>query len=129
MEFFIRKNSTEPVLKMQLIQDGRSDFESFHKKLTNATLAFSMKSEDTGAFKILNQPAGVVKKVSIESTAPDEYYVYYRWRKQDVNKTGRFQGQFSVRFLDDCNELIFPIREDLYININDSFVRTGCDCC
>tara|TARA_R110001583_G_scaffold78667_1_gene213013 strand:+ start:22393 stop:22782 length:390 start_codon:yes stop_codon:yes gene_type:complete len=129
MEFFIRKNSTDPVLKMQLIQDGRSDFQSFHTKLTNATLAFSMKNSDTGAFKILNQPAGVVKKVNIESTSPDEYYVYYRWRKQDVNKTGRYEGQFSVRFLDDCNELIFPIREDLYININDSFVRTGCDCC
>ena len=29
MEFNINKNSTLPVLKMELIQDGRNDFESF----------------------------------------------------------------------------------------------------
>ena len=28
MEFFIRKNSTDPILKMQLVQDGRNDFKT-----------------------------------------------------------------------------------------------------
>jgi len=29
MEFFIRKDSIEPILKMQLVQDGRNDFRDF----------------------------------------------------------------------------------------------------
>ena len=33
MEFFIRKDSLEPVLKMQLIQDGRNDYKKFHREL------------------------------------------------------------------------------------------------
>ena len=30
MEFFIRKDSIEPILKMQLVQDGRNEFK--HKR-------------------------------------------------------------------------------------------------
>ncbi len=29
MEFFINKNATLPVLKLELIQDGRNDFNRF----------------------------------------------------------------------------------------------------
>ena len=38
MEFFIRKNSLEPILKMQVVQDGRNDFNSFHDKLANSSI-------------------------------------------------------------------------------------------
>ena len=48
MEFFIRKDSLEPILKMQLIQDGRNDFRKFYRNLENAVLSFSMKKVDTG---------------------------------------------------------------------------------
>ena len=43
MEFFIRKDSLEPVLKMQLIQDGRNDFRKFYQGLENASLSFYEK--------------------------------------------------------------------------------------
>ena len=36
MEFSINKNSTLPVLKLELIQDGRNDFQKFHDKVQNA---------------------------------------------------------------------------------------------
>ena len=41
MEFFIRKDSTDPILKMQLVLDGRNDFNSFHDKLANSSIYFS----------------------------------------------------------------------------------------
>lgn len=128
MEFFIRKDSIEPILKMQLVQDGRNDFDSFYDKLSNSSIRFSMKRVEDGVYKVLNQPGGIVKKTATSKNAPDEYYIYYRWRKRDVKKVGRYQAQFAVFIHDDCTELIVPIREDLYINITDSFVQTSCDC-
>jgi hypothetical protein len=126
MEFFIRQHSIEPVLKMQLVQDGRNDFRNFHDKLSNSSIYFSMKDETTGIPKVVNRPAGIVAKTPTSVNSPTEYYVFYKWTAKDVRKTGRFQGQFVIYFHDDNSELIVPIRENLYINITESFVKSPC---
>ena len=128
MEFFIRKNSLEPLLKMELVRDGRNEFDTFHDKLENSTIRFSMKSVDDGTYRILNQAGGLVQKILLSPNAPIEYYIYYRWRKKDVKKVGRYQAMFSVFLHDECSELKVPIREDLFINITDSFVHSSCEC-
>tara|TARA_R100001163_G_scaffold61373_1_gene51311 strand:+ start:438 stop:818 length:381 start_codon:yes stop_codon:yes gene_type:complete len=126
MEFFIRQHSIEPILKMQLVQDGRNDFKNFHNKLSNSSIYFSMKDEKTGIPKVVNRPAGIVAKTPTSVNSPTEYYVYYKWVAKDVRKTGRFEGQFVIYFHDDNTELIVPIRENLYINITESFVKSPC---
>eukprot|EP01048_Picozoa_sp_COSAG05_P003190 COSAG05_NODE_144_length_16564_cov_6.551776_5_plen_127_part_00 len=126
MEFFIRKDSIEPILKMQLVQDGRNDFQHFHDKLSNSSIYFSMKDEKTGIPRVLNRTAGIVAKEPTSVNSPTEYYIYYQWTKKDVKKVGRFEGQFVIYFHDDNTELIAPIRENLYINISDSFVKSPC---
>ncbi len=126
MEFFIRQHSIEPILKMQLVQDGRNDFKNFHDKLSNSSIYFSMKDEKTGVPKVVNRSAGIVAKTPTSVNSPTEYYVFYKWTKKDVRNTGRFEGQFVIYFHDDDSELIVPIRENLYINITDSFVKSPC---
>ena len=126
MEFFIRQHSIEPILKMQLVQDGRNDFKDFHDKLSNSSVYFSMKDESNGIPRVLNRPGGIVTKEPTSVNSPTEYYIYYKWLKKDVKKTGRFEGQFIIYFHDDNTELIAPIRENLYINITDSFVKSPC---
>ena len=121
MEFFIRKDSLEPVLKMQLIQDGRNDFRKFYQGLENAMLSFSMKKVDTGEYVILNKAAGIVQKTEVDPINDPEYYIYYRWQPTDVMETGRYQGQFLIEFLTDGTQLVAPVREDLFINIQESF--------
>ena len=121
MEFFIRKNSLEPVLKMQLIQDGRNDFRDFYEQLGNSLISFSMKRVDTGEFVILNRAGGIVQKTSVDEVYPAEYYIYYRWQATDVMEIGRYQGQFNIELLGQFTELVVPIREDLFINIQESF--------
>jgi len=121
MEFFIRKDSLEPVLKMQLIQDGRNDFRKFYQGLENAMLSFSMKKVDTGEYVILNKAAGIVQKTQVDPINDPEYYIYYRWQPTDVMEEGRYQGQFLIEFLTDGTQLVAPVREDLYINIQESF--------
>ena len=126
MEFFIRKNSLEPILKMQLVLDGRHDFQNFHHKLANSSIYFSMKDVENGIFKVVNKDAGIVSKTKTSPNAPTEYYIYYKWIKKDVSKVGRYEGQFVIYFHDDNTELIVPIREDLFINVTDSFVKSPC---
>lgn len=121
MEFFIRKDSLEPVLKMQLIQDGRNDFRKFYQGLENAVLSFSMKKVDTGEYVILNKAAGIVQKTQVDPINDPEYYIYYRWQPTDVMEVGRYQGQFLIEFLTDGTQLVAPVREDLFINIQESF--------
>jgi hypothetical protein len=65
MEFFIRKDSLEPILKMELVRDGRTEFDTFHDKLENSTIRFSMKSVDDGTYRISKSTSRYSTKNSI----------------------------------------------------------------
>jgi hypothetical protein len=120
MEFFIKKNATLPVLKMQIVKDGRSDYNSFMDFIEESSIFFSMSDVDTGIPKITTRPAGFVKKEQLNLNTPVEYYVYYQFTSNDTRKVGRFEGQFLLRNNDGV--LILPIRERLFINIQESFI-------
>jgi hypothetical protein len=124
MEFFIRKNATLPVLKMQVVKDGRTGYLEIMESLESATIYFSMINTETGIPKIVSSPCYIVSLILADG-APTEYYIYYRFTSRDTNTPGRYTGQFLVKNND--GNLIMPIREDLYINIEDSFIsETGC---
>ena len=48
MDFFIKKNATLPVLKLQVIKDGRSDYNNFMELLETSSIFFSMVNIETG---------------------------------------------------------------------------------
>ena len=75
---------------------------------------------ETGIPKITSRPAGIVNKTFDDPNAEPEYYIYYQFTPRDTSKVGRFEGQFMVRTPEGV--LILPIREKLYINVQDSFV-------
>ena len=54
MEFFINKNADLPLLKMQVVKDGRVDFDEMTNLIENSIIYFSMKNNFTGSYKILN---------------------------------------------------------------------------
>jgi len=120
MEFYIGKNSTLPVLKMQIVKDGRVGYEEFTSFIESSSIYFSMIDVKTGSIKINLKPAGFVSKTFDDPNTPTEYYVYYKFSQQDTTKVGRYEGQFL--FKSDQGTLIAPIRESLYININSSFI-------
>jgi len=124
MEFFIRKNATLPVLKMQVVQDGRTGYLNLMESLESATIYFSMINTATGIPKIVSAPCYIVSLILADG-APTEYYIYYRFTSRDTNTPGRYTGQFLIKNND--GNLIVPIREDLYINVEDSFIsETAC---
>ena len=125
MEFFIKKNATLPILKMQVVKDGRSGYQELMDSLETSSIYFSMTDSSTGIPKIIDAPCGIVP-LDLPSGASVEYYIYFQFTQRDTNTVGRYKGEFFLN--NDEGKLILPIREDLYINIQDSFTSTD-PCC
>jgi hypothetical protein len=79
-----------------------------------------MVDTETGIPRIVTRPAGFVEKTQMDPNAEYEYYVYYQFTPNDTTKVGRYEGQFLLRNSD--GTLILPIREKLYINVQESFI-------
>jgi hypothetical protein len=120
MEFYLKRNATLPVLKLQVAKDGRSDYNKFMDMIETSAIFFSMVNTETGIPKITTRAAGFVEKTQLEPNATPEYYIYYKFTSRDTNKVGRYEGQFLLRNND--GTLILPIREQLFINIQESFI-------
>lgn len=119
MEFYIKQNATLPVLKMQVVKDGRAGYIQFMESLEVSTIYFSMIEVETGIPKIVSAPCEIVNLILPEGAA-QEYYIYFKFTSMDTDTPGRYQGQFLIK--NDEGSLILPIREELYINIQESFI-------
>jgi len=123
MDFHINKNSTLPILTLELIKDGRNDYKKFHEMIQNSTITFSMSEVETGIKKIGNKPALCVVKESQSDSEVEEYYLAYQFSKKETKKSGTFVGQFIIEFEDGSGTLIVPIRESLYIHILEGSIK------
>jgi hypothetical protein len=105
---------------MQVVKDGRSDYNKMMEMIEESSIFFSMVDTETGIPRIVTRPAGFVEKTQMDPNAEYEYYVYYQFTPNDTTKVGRYEGQFLLRNSD--GTLILPIREKLYINVQESFI-------
>lgn len=122
MNFFINKNATLPIIKMELIQDGRYDYKNFHELIQNSNIYFSMTNIENGQKKICREPALCsIKENSCDEL--EEYYLVYQLSARETNKAGLYRGQFEIEFLDDSGTLIVPIREELIINVLEGSIK------
>lgn len=126
MNFFIKQGATLPVLKMQVVQDGRSDYQNFSELIATSKILFSMVDVKTGIPKISSKRAGFVHKTFVNPDTPDEYYIYYQFTSRDTNTVGLYEGQFLLS--NEQGVLILPLRERLFINVQDSFVQENFCC-
>jgi hypothetical protein len=126
MDFYIKKNATLPLLKMQVVKDGRSEYQQFMDSLETATITFTMINSATGIPKIVAKPCYITILTNLDVNALPEYYVYYRFTERDTNQVGTYSGQFLIH--NDTGDLILPIREELNIYIQQSFVVKS-PCC
>jgi hypothetical protein len=122
-EFYINKDSLLPILRMDLIEDGRHDFNKFFELIQSADITFTMINRETGVTKIAKAPAYI--KLREDGGCIDQYVICYNWRKRDVNEAGNYIGKFDIEFGEVKNDeyeypqgnLIMPLREDLMITI------------
>lgn len=123
-EFFILKGSLNPVLEMELINDGRYDFQKslLNDALQDSVVTFNMKDEETGILKVAKAKANIV--LAEDDSCQERYVLQYKWNKRDVSKEGVYKGWFEITFNGNITSegieyptgnLIVPIEEDLRI--------------
>lgn len=125
-EFFIIRGSLNPCLVMELINDGRYDFQKslINDALQDSVVTFSMADEETGLLKVAKQKADIV--LADEGSCQERYLLRYRWKEKDVAKEGHYKGWFEIKFNGDISQsgvefpegnLKVPIEEQLRIVI------------
>lgn len=122
--FIINQHSTLPTLRMELIYDGRSDFNKFWDSIQDSTITFTMTNVDTNVIKIANAPCYIKKKEN--DGCVTQYVICYDWKKRDTKECGTYEGIFTINFHGNLvgetitypqGDLIVPIREKLLITI------------
>ena len=124
--FFIRKNSTLPVLKYQLTQRILEKYDITHDMLENVAITFSMVNQKNSLYKIANVPANLIINRQ-RPNFPDEveYTLAYNFKIKDTNMTGLYVAEFCLDFLgDNCGKIKMPVSGELNIWINDSNTMT-----
>lgn len=124
MDFYIKQYSELPILRMEIINDGRHDYYKFWDAIQAADITFTMINVNNGNVKISEAPCYI--KLRENDSCEDQYVICYDWLKRDTKEKGRYEGSFSIKFSDDLShesleypkgELIMPIAEKLFINI------------
>ena len=123
-QFNIVQNATLPYLEMEVINDGRHNFDKIYIALQAADVTFNMIDNNNGIKKIVNKKCNIVP---IEGNGCiEKVKVQYQWCKNDTREKGQFKGYFKVSFKDDIvmedmmfpkGDLIVPIAEELIINV------------
>lgn len=127
-EFFIRKGSVNPVLRMELIKDGRYDFKKamIDNAIQDSVVKFYMKDAETDLLKVAKADADIV--LAQEEGCEEKYILQYKWKERDTKKEGIYEGWFEIDFNGNLKEdgvdypsgkMIVPIQEKLQIIILD----------
>ena len=124
MEFIIKKGSVNPVLRMELIKDGRYDFKKsmIDNAVQDSVVKFYMKDVETGLLKVAKADADIV--LAQEEGCEEKYILQYKWKERDTKKEGTYEGWFEINFNGNLKEegvdypsgkMIVPIQEKLQI--------------
>jgi hypothetical protein len=126
MDFNINKDATLPIMRLELIQDGRYEWNSFFDKLQNSTIYFTMSELTTGVKKIGKKVTTALLKDGCPNCADclgEEYYLSYAFTARDTNTAGVYIGKFIIEFNDGSGTLIVPLREELRINVMGGSIK------
>lgn len=123
--FYIKQNSTLPTIRLELIEDGRSDFHKFHECVQAADITFTMVNVDTNVTKIAKAKAYI--KLRENGGCEEQYVICYDWKERDTKECGTYEGTFEITFDPQIKNdsytypnglLRMPIREKLYIIVS-----------
>lgn len=122
--FLINQNSILPILRVELLYDGRHDFHKFWDAIQDSKITFTMINIDTNVTKIANAPCYIKRKET--QGCIEEYVICYDWKPRDTKEKGTYEGFFNIQFNGNITSdeisyptgnLIAPIQEKLLITI------------
>jgi hypothetical protein len=128
MKFFIKQNSTLPVLKFPLTEKLMKYYNITEKMLENIGVTFSM-TDEKGNYIIANKPAEyyVKSEDEYEYLSDAKYNLLYKFTQRNTKNAGFFYGEFKLDFLDDdnnCNKITLPNTSKIDIIILKSSTHT-----
>lgn len=113
--------SSEPILKLRLIDDGKNDKSSFNDMLELCDITFEMVNVETGVPEVLNSPCYITTRNKKYNQTTDEYYITHRFNETHTANVGKYEVKVSVQFLDTnllpTTKLILPVKERLFVTI------------
>ena len=124
--FFIKTDSTLPVLKYPLTQHTMEQYDITPDMLENVAVTFSMIDADSGLYRIANVAGNLVVNNN-RPDYPDEltYTLTYKFKLSQTRKAGRFLGEFKLDFLgENCGKITLPTQNQINIQISDSSTKT-----
>jgi len=124
MEFYIKQNSTLPILKMEIIKDGRSDYNLNSFLSASTTFFISLYDRINDKFLFASKECFVTSEYS-EFEGKELYYLNYQFINKDTTKIGRYEVQVSIP--SEQGVIILPLREKYYVNIVESFSLQNID--
>ena len=122
MYFFIRQNSILPRLVMEVVEDGKHDYNKLWECIQNANITFTMVNADTNVTKVAKAKAYI--KLREDDDCTEQYVICYDWKAHDTKEAGTYIGTFDIDFNGELKNdnytypqglLKMPIREKLYI--------------
>ena len=126
-KFFIRKNSTLPVITYPFNEKLRESYNITENMFENIAITFSMINSETGHYKVANLPANLtINKDIAQYPYNDKYMLTFKFKEHHTNKAGNYEGEFVVDFLGEnqCGKLKIPINDRIDIIITDSITNT-----
>lgn len=126
-EFYLRQGSVNPLLRLEVINDGRYDYRKslINNSLMDSNVTFSMKNVETGLLKVSKAEADIV--LAKTEGCEEKYILQYKWKPRDVKEEGIFEGWFDIMFNGNLTEngeeylkgnFKVPVQEKLLIYIN-----------
>jgi hypothetical protein len=125
MQFFIRQNSTLPILKVEIIRDSNVSFREIYDGLIGSTLTFSMKDLSNDRYVILNDLASI-DIVKDENDNITNVFISYQFSKKQTKRIGEFIGEFKLNYLG--KSLSLPLENNLFINVVESISNPDLCC-
>ena len=127
MDFFIKQNSTLPILRYPLEPKVLEKFRITKEMFENVAITFSMYDFGSNTYRIANRNADIEINVDkIERGGTDIFVLMYKFTEKQTSKPGVFIGEFVIDFLGDkgCGKLKLPISKNLNIFIQSSITKT-----
>lgn len=124
--FFIKKNSTLPMLKYAMSEWLMQKYSITEDMLDDCAITFSMYDVTNDVYRIANKAAKlIINDDRLHSPEEEKYTLAYKFSIADTSKPGEFDAEFKVDFLGDhCGKITFPINEKIRVSIQDSLTKT-----
>ena len=126
MNFYIKKNSTLPVLTVEVVVDEGTKFRTTNDSFSSSTITFSMRDENTNIYKIIDKSVSVKEKYTTGDSPFKSYFLEIQFTSKETKKVGSFFGEFKI--VNSNGTELLPIQDEIIINIIDSFAEPDLCC-